>query len=90
MVKRILIIKLSAIGDVLMTIPSFETIKKKYPEAKISILIGNWSKDLVKTNPHIDEIISIDENIFWKRKFFPLLNLFILLKKRRIVMSLMY
>ncbi len=83
MVKKILIIKLSAIGDVLMAVPSFEVIKKKYPDAKISLLIGNWSKDLIATNPYIDEIISIDENIFWKQKFFPLLNLFFLLKKKK-------
>ena len=87
MTKKILIIKLSAIGDVLLAIPSFEAIKKKYPDAKTSLLIGNWSKDLVKANPYIDEIISIDENIFWEKKFFSLLALFFLLKKKKFDMA---
>ncbi len=83
MVRKILIIKLGAIGDVLMTAPSFEVIKKKYTDAKVSLLIGNWSKELVKTNPYIDEIICINENMFWKKKVFRLAALFFLLKKKK-------
>ncbi|PKN02206.1 MAG: lipopolysaccharide heptosyltransferase II [Elusimicrobia bacterium HGW-Elusimicrobia-1] len=82
-IERILIIKLSAIGDVLMATPAFETIRNKYPKAKISLLIGNWAKDIVKSNPNIDEIISIDENIFWKKRIIPLLNLFFLLRRKK-------
>lgn len=81
--KKILIIKLGAIGDVLMATPFFEAIRKKYPRAKISLLIGNWSKDVVRNNPNIDEVISIDENIFWKKKVVPLSKLFLKLKFRR-------
>jgi lipopolysaccharide heptosyltransferase II len=83
MAKNILVIKLSAIGDVLMAIPSFEAIKKKYPQAQISLLIGNWSKDAVKNNPYIDELIAIDENIFWEKRLFKLTGLFFLLKKKK-------
>ncbi|MFQ3675010.1 MAG: glycosyltransferase family 9 protein, partial [Endomicrobiia bacterium] len=81
--KNILIIKLGAIGDVLMASPSFAAIKKKYPEDRIFVLVGNWAKDVLTNNPNIDEIISVDENIFWKKKVFSLIRLFIELKKKK-------
>lgn len=81
--KNILIIKLSAIGDVLMATPSFQAIRKKYPDARIHLLIGEWSKSVVEKNPNLNEIISVDENIFWQRKLFALFKIFLKLRLRK-------
>jgi lipopolysaccharide heptosyltransferase II len=80
--EKVLIIKLSAIGDVVMATPAFAAIRRKHPSAHISILIGEWAKPVVENNPNIDEIISVDENIFWKRKVIGLIGLFSKLHKQ--------
>jgi len=81
--EKVLIIKLSAIGDVLMATPAFAAIRRKYPSAHISILIGEWARPIVENNPNIDEIISVDENIFWKKRIIELVRLFFRLYEQR-------
>lgn len=58
--KRILVIKLSAIGDVILSIPSLRAIRNKFKEANIKVLVGIKSKDILKTCPYINEIIVYD------------------------------
>ncbi len=58
--KKILIIKLGALGDVVRTTPVLEAIKEKYPESVIywlvSDLYGN-GKEILKNNPYIDKLL---------------------------------
>jgi lipopolysaccharide heptosyltransferase II len=57
---RILVIKISAIGDALLSIPSFAALKKKFPTSKIVCLVGNDAKDVFTRCPYIDELIVCD------------------------------
>jgi len=65
--KRILIIKLGALGDVLRTTPILHAIKEKYPESLVYWLIEDLygeGKELLENNPYIDKILSLNiENI---------------------------
>lgn len=54
--KRILIIKLAAIGDVLRTTPILQELKKRYPSSHITWLTSQPSKDLLRNNPYIDRV----------------------------------
>jgi len=56
---KILLIKLSAIGDVLATTPFFRLIKEDNPECKIHHLVMNSSIDATINNPFIDEHIVV-------------------------------
>jgi len=58
--KKVLVIKLSAIGDVILSVPSLRAIRNKYTDAKIKVLVGGASKDVLKKCPYIDEIIVYD------------------------------
>ncbi|OGS21273.1 MAG: lipopolysaccharide heptosyltransferase II [Elusimicrobia bacterium RIFOXYA2_FULL_39_19] len=80
MKNNILIFKLSSIGDILMATPSFSAIRKTNPDSKIVILTGLWSKEIIINNPNIDEIIAIDENIFWNKRIFQIIKLYFKLK----------
>lgn len=64
MPKKILIIRLSAIGDVMHCTPVASSLKAAWPDCKITWLIGEVAADLIKYNPHIDEII------IWPRERF--------------------
>jgi len=58
--KRILVIKLSAVGDVILSIPSLRAIRDKFKEAEIKVVVGMKAKDILKNCPYIDGIIVYD------------------------------
>ncbi|MEI7591069.1 MAG: lipopolysaccharide heptosyltransferase II [Deltaproteobacteria bacterium] len=55
--KKILIVKLSAIGDVVHTLPVCASIRKKFPSAEISWIVEEMASDLLVGNPNIDKVI---------------------------------
>ncbi len=58
--KRTLIIKIGAIGDVILAIPSIREIRNNFPDAFISVLVGVESRHVLKRCPYIDELIFYD------------------------------
>ena len=62
--RNILIIKLSAIGDVIHTLPVAHAIKKTYPDAKITWIVEPPAYDLLTNNPDIDEILLFEKKNF--------------------------
>jgi ADP-heptose:LPS heptosyltransferase len=55
-INRVLIIRLSSLGDILLTTPVIRAIKKKHPSAKIDFVIRENFIDAVKFNPNIAKI----------------------------------
>ena len=55
--KKILVVQLRQLGDILLTTPVCEALKKKYPEAHISFLSHPMGKLVLDNNPYIDEIL---------------------------------
>ncbi|WP_378950867.1 lipopolysaccharide heptosyltransferase II [Pelosinus sp. sgz500959] len=62
--KNILIVKLSAIGDVIHALPVAHALKKKYPNSRITWVVEKPAYDLLTNNPDIDEIIIFDKPKF--------------------------
>ncbi|MFC1508177.1 glycosyltransferase [Candidatus Omnitrophota bacterium] len=58
--KNILVIKIGAIGDVMLAVPSLRAIRNSFPDAFISVLVGSESKCILKRCPYIDDIIIYD------------------------------
>jgi lipopolysaccharide heptosyltransferase II len=56
-IKSILLIRLDHLGDVLLTTPAIKSLKKRFPDARITMLVREWSFEVVKNTPHIDKII---------------------------------
>lgn len=57
---RLLIIKLSSLGDVILSVPGIRAIREKFPHHKISLLVGEGSKDILLKSPYIDELLVVD------------------------------
>ena len=57
---NILVIKISAIGDCILSIPSLEAIRAKYPKANIKVLVGIDAREVLDRCPYIDERIVCD------------------------------
>lgn len=69
----ILIIRVSAIGDVLMASPVAQVLKERYPHARISWIVEPLSAPLVYANPYVDDVIIIDIPSIvrsWRKKHF--------------------
>jgi len=62
--KNILIVRLSSIGDVLMTNPVIKILRKRYPDAYLAYLVEDKSKDMVTGNSYLDETILFDKGKF--------------------------
>lgn len=56
-IKKILVIRLSSLGDVVLTTPVFRNIKEAWPEVWVSVLVKQEYMDVFKGNPYVDEII---------------------------------
>lgn len=54
---NILIVKLSAIGDVIHTLPSLAELRRHYPGADISWVVEEAAADLIEGHPHLDRVI---------------------------------
>lgn len=59
-VKRILIIKISAIGDIIRSLPSLSSVARIFPNAKIDFMISDKNVNLIEPCPYISEIIPYD------------------------------
>lgn len=55
--KNILIVKLSAIGDVIHTLPALNAIRQHYPNARITWLIEEAAADLIQGHQALDRIL---------------------------------
>jgi heptosyltransferase-1 len=55
--KKILVLRLSAVGDVIRTLPAVKAIKTNFPTASIAWMVEEPSKALVESQPEIDEVI---------------------------------
>lgn len=62
--RNILIVKLSAIGDVIHALPVAHALKQFYPQARITWVVEKPAYDLLTNNPDIDEIIVFDKPKF--------------------------
>lgn len=62
--NNIMVVKLSAIGDVIHALPVSYAIKESFPESKLTWVVEPPAYDLLTNNPYIDRII-----VFEKKKF---------------------
>ena len=71
--ERILIIKLSSIGDVVHTLPFVEVLKSNYPKLRIDWCVDEEAYPIIEGNPCIDKII-VSKRKAWKEKLLYLIR----------------
>lgn len=60
--NKILIIRLSSLGDILLTTPFLRTLKLSYPHIKIDFIVRSEYESTLKFNPHINNLIPLERN----------------------------
>jgi 3-deoxy-D-manno-octulosonic-acid transferase/heptosyltransferase-1 len=66
--KNILIIKLSAIGDVVHSLPLIEVLHDNFPNAKIDWVVEEEASEILRDHPAIDHLI-ISRRKSWQKGF---------------------
>jgi heptosyltransferase-3 len=66
MPARILVIKLRHHGDMLLITPVIQTLRQRYPDAKIDVLLYEETRDMLAANTDIHHIYGIDRK--WKKQ----------------------
>jgi len=57
---KTLVIRLSSIGDILLTTPLLRSLRRVYPDMEIDFCVFKEYSELVENNPNISRVISID------------------------------
>lgn len=55
-VRKILIIRLSAVGDVINTLPALTAVREAFPRAFVGYVIDEKAKELIVGHPCVDEV----------------------------------
>ena len=58
--ERILLIRLSSLGDIVLTTPAIRAVRAHFPDAHIAMLVAKQSAEILRENPHLNEIITFD------------------------------
>lgn len=59
-INKILIIKFSGFGNIVLALPTIRAIKEKYPNAEITFLTHTMNASLLESEPAINYIITMD------------------------------
>ncbi len=81
--KRILVLRFHALGDIVITLPYLNSLKKQMPEAAICLLTRLEFSDLPKSLTLFDEVITFDDHRNGKFQFLRALTKLPLLWSRR-------
>lgn len=55
-------VRLSSIGDIILTTPLLRSLKTTYPDARVTFIIKKQFRELLESSPYVDELITFDKN----------------------------
>src|SRR3972149_772984 len=55
--QRVLVLRLSAVGDVIRTLPAVKALKEHYPSSSITWIVEEPSQAFLESQPEVDEVI---------------------------------
>ena len=60
-IRKILVVRLSSIGDIILTTPLLRSLKTTCPESRTTFLIKKQYEELLSHSPYVDELITFDK-----------------------------
>jgi len=69
-IRRVLVVQPYGIGDLLFVTPVLRALRLIPTVEKVDLLLGSRTEAVVRHNPHVDEIFSIDKDLFHRRSGF--------------------
>ena len=68
---RILIVKPSALGDIVHSLPFLHAIKRTYPAAKVDWVVARGLHTFLEGHPLIDRLLIINKDQWSRFSYFP-------------------
>lgn len=77
-IKKILAVRLDAIGDLLLTEPALALLRQRFPQARIDLVANPGSAVVLRGNPNVDRVIAYrapwhaswrGAKVDWKKEF---------------------
>ena len=62
--KRILVVKLDHLGDVILATPVFSNLRQAYPNAELHALTGTWSRTVLERHPDVNTVFDYNSPAF--------------------------
>ncbi|MBK6005769.1 glycosyltransferase family 9 protein [Ramlibacter ginsenosidimutans] len=62
---KVLLWKIGALGDVVMTTPLVRQLRRNLPDAQIDYLVGRSFRAVLDGNPHLDRVLDFDESVLF-------------------------
>ncbi len=56
-IRKILLVKLSSIGDVVHSLPVLKALRSRYPKAHITWVVKPFCSEIIEGNPYLDEVL---------------------------------
>lgn len=70
-VQKVLIIKVSSIGDVVHALPVSAALKRSFPHLQLGWVVEDMSAEIVQGNPYLEEIFVIPRRRWKPKRFGP-------------------
>jgi heptosyltransferase-2 len=56
-VRKILLIRIDRLGDLVLSTPALRAMRESYPSAEIHVLVAGYARDIVAGNRHVDRVL---------------------------------
>src|SRR6185369_4297503 len=60
--RHIVVSRTDKIGDLLLSLPVFQTLRRAFPQARITALVSSYAKEIVQGHPAIDAVETVEPN----------------------------
>jgi ADP-heptose:LPS heptosyltransferase len=63
--RKIIVSRTDRIGDVVLSLPVFASLKKWFPDCQTIALVSNYASDVVRSSPYVDDVVTCgaDESV---------------------------
>lgn len=59
-IHRIVVVRADHVGDLVAATAVLPLLKKEYPDVQVDIICPSWGADILKADPHVDNIVMFD------------------------------
>lgn len=89
-VKNILVRATNWVGDVVMTLPALEVIKKYFSSSSITVLAKPWVLPLFENHPAVDQVISFNKGEGTFTGLYEMIRTVRLIRKKRFDLAILF
>jgi len=86
--EKILLIRFGSLGDVVLTLPVVEAVRRSFPNAYIAMLVSDKCANIVSADPRFNEIITFRRSAKGKEGLAEMHRIIYLLRERKFDVSI--